>query len=147
MKEFFLKNRKAIVYGAVVVGGIWLISKIIRKRKEENELAEYMEKPHTPTSEIKQLSDESLRAIAKNLFSAMDGYGTYEDVIYSNFRKLNNEADYQALLKIFGRKKLCYGIALCTEGNLPYLLRSELSVDEVGYVNGILSNKGIKSRI
>jgi hypothetical protein len=77
----------------------------------------------------------------------MDGYGTYEDVIYSNFRKLNNEADYQALLKIFGRKKLCYGIALCTEGNLPYLLRSELSVDEVGYVNGILSNKGIKSRI
>jgi hypothetical protein len=146
MKEFLLNNRKAIVYGAVVVGGIWLISKMIRKRKEEKELAEYMAKPHTPTSEIKQLSDESLKAIAKNLLTAMNGYGTYEDVIYSNFRKLNNEADYQALVKIFGRKKLS-NFPIYVEGNLPYLLRSELSVDEVGYVNGILSNKGIKSRI
>lgn len=146
MKEFLLKNKKAIVYGAVVVGGIWLISKIIRKRKEERELAEYMKKPHTPTSEKKQLSDESLVAIAKNLLDAMIGYGTYEDVIYSNFRKLNNEADYQALLKIFGIKKLG-NFPYYAEGNLPYLLRTELSIDEVGYVNGILSSKGIKSRI
>ena len=147
MKNFLLNNRKAIVYGALVVGGIWLISKMARKRKEEKELAEYMTKPNKPSSEIKQLSDESLRAIAKNLFDAMSGNGTYEDVIYKNFRKLNNEADYQALLKIFGRKKVCGYFMFCYEGNLPYLLRSELSIDEVSYVNGILSSKGIKSRI
>ena len=147
MKEFLLKNKKQIFYGVILVGGIWAISNMLSKRKAEKAQVQYNTIPKPTEDQKKRLSQQELVSISKNLLTAMNGYGTYEQVIYDNLRKLNNEADYQALLTTFGTKKTCYGIALCTEGNLPYLLRSELSTEEIEVANSILRSRKIVGRI
>ena len=147
MKEFLLKHKKAIFYGAVAIGGIWLISNIRRQKRLAEERAKYNEMPHTPEEEKKRLSPSEIRSITKNLVTAMDGAGTYEQVIYDNLRKLNNNFDYQALLKDFGVKTISTGYLMTEKGNLPTLLRSELDTDEIEIVNAILKSKKIEARV
>jgi len=147
MKEFLLKHKKAIFYGAVALGGIWLISNISRQKRLAEERAKYNEKPHTPEEEKKRLTPAEIRSITRNLVTAMDGGGTYEQVIYDNLRKLNNNFDYQALLKDFGVKTISTGYLMTDKGNLPTLLRSELDTDEIEIVNAILKSKKIEARI
>lgn len=147
MKEILLKYKKQIFYGALILGGLYLINKMRAKRQLELEKAKYHEKPHTDADEAKRLSESQIASISKNIYDAMNGVGTYEVVIYDNLRKLNNNEDYKALLKRFGTKTLSTGYLLSERGTLPALLRAELNSDELEIVNNILASKKIKDRI
>lgn len=104
--------------------------------------------PPPPPKPKPTLSPEAINNIVKNLVKAMDGYGTDEEAIFAQFRRLKNNLDYQALKKAFGTRKISSGYYFNeTTGNLSTLLRSELSSSDIAKINNILKSKGISERV
>jgi len=73
-------------------------------------------------------------AMATTLKTAMGGWGTDEQAIYSTLNKLVTKSDYFALYKAFG---------LFDNMNLTECLNDELDSSELNNVRSILSNIGI----
>ncbi len=80
------------------------------------------------------ISDAVLRQYANQLYKAMKGPGTDEDVIYDVFGKMNTDDDVLELIMIFGTKK---------DDTLPQWIQSELTTKERERLNNILTNKFI----
>ena len=74
--------------------------------------------------------------------------GTDEDAIYSVFRKLNNNADFLALSKAWGKpNRRVYEWGIGRDMSLSQFLRYEMSDREIQKINSILTSKGIKYRV
>jgi hypothetical protein len=96
------------------------------------------------------LSQVQLMSMSTQLFVAMDGYGTDEALIYSVFEKLNNNADFAALVSAYGIKEISSGRfnpAPNFKGNLIGALSDELSASELARINQILEQKFITYRV
>lgn len=77
---------------------------------------------------------------ADKLYSAMIGFGTDEDSIYSVFRKMNTDDDVKQLIVAFGSKRIEFTIGGST---LAEWLVTELSESEMTELNNILSQRNI----
>jgi hypothetical protein len=89
---------------------------------------------------IKNASLDKMEAarIANALYAAMDGAGTDEDAIYSSFKQLINEDDFNLVYSLFGSR----------DGqDLQQWLTTELSDGERGTINEILKEKRINITI
>jgi len=117
--------------------------------------------PSTLNNEISQFAknytqtypDSNYVLLANKLFTAMYGYGTDEEAIYSVFRLMKNDLDVAKLIKAFGVRKSESSWAMpfnfAGEGDLAEWLAAELDDDEMKIVNGILmaaKNPTIKFR-
>lgn len=82
----------------------------------------------------KSYTQSQYNAFAGQLYYAMKGFGTDEEVIYSVFSKMQNDLDVIALTNAYGIR----------DGyDLQGWLRGDLSSSEMAKLNNILSNKGI----
>lgn len=117
--------------------------------------------PTTLNNEISQFAkqytqsypDSNYVLLANKLFTAMYGYGTDEEAIYSVFRLMKNDLDVAKLIKAFGVRKSESSWAMpfnmAGEGDLAEWLGAELDKDEIKIVNGIFAaakNPTIKFR-
>jgi hypothetical protein len=80
------------------------------------------------------LTNTELSAIAQSIYSSFHWYNDDEQAVYSQFRRLNNDADFTNLVRIYG-----------TRGGKDIFnqLQSSFNLDEITVVNNILSQKGI----
>jgi len=93
------------------------------------------------------LSDAQLESFSQKLAQAFADCGTTEESVYAVFKALNNEADLQALIKIYGTRPYSGCAALFEFGDsrntLPGAIESELDSAETKKVNDILKGKNI----
>ena len=96
------------------------------------------------------LSKAQMSHIANALFTAMDGYGTDEDAIIAQFRKMKNDLDFLGVSLTYGIREVSSGRFNPEpnfKGNLSSALISELSSYWIKKINEILANAKIKYRI
>lgn len=103
------------------------------------------------------MSNTQIDNIIAALVEAMNDCGTDENGVYNQFKKLNNIADVYALIKRWeiryyrvcaASSPISYIKYLFNDkafgGNLSTWLTYDLSATEIGKINKILSDKGIK---
>ena len=142
-----------------VVGGIGFISyKIYKKFKSEKDLKGAKEELASTSDTISTLQKSGqkpsldqyqLNAIANQLFTAMNGYGTDVNGVYKAFTNVKSDLDVLNLVKAYGVKKLSsgsYNPAPDLEGTLNQHLTEELNSKEMIALNNLLARKGIKYR-
>jgi hypothetical protein len=165
----YFKDLPPWAKGVVVVGtgaalyfaGLSLYRNIRRNKdiKEANkageaaqkELGELASKGINPT-----LPDSQFQALSESLVQAMNGCGTDEEMVYSVFRKIKNDADIRKLIAVFGVRyyqpcaadqPISYTKWLINEksygGGLPTWLSYDLSASEIDKINSILKTNGV----
>jgi len=122
---------KIIVIIIAIVFGIRYIRKFIKKRKNQAALNE-LDKDINVSKLTYQLSYYGIWA--KDLFNAMDGMGTNEQVIYDVFKKMQTKDDVLQLITAFGVED---------EETLTQWIVSELGDSERATLNRLLTDKNI----
>ena len=122
---------KIIVIIIAIVFGIRYIRKFIKKRKNQAALNE-LDKDINVSKLTYQLSYYGIWA--KDLFNAMDGTGTNEQVIYDVFKKMQTKDDVLQLITAFGVED---------EETLTQWIVSELGDSERAILNRLLTDKNI----
>ena len=148
---------KGIIYLVGTGGAIWgtvEVVKAIRKRKgnkgnkaEEKDIKRELDDLNSSSSTKQKLSPSSATAIANNLFSAMDGYGTDSVAVTKNLLKLQNQADWLAVRKAFGTREISSG-KLNPTPNFTGTLEGALT-DELGVIDSSVAptlNKYFKAK-
>jgi len=139
--EGILSNpKRAIAFGIIVLIVVILffvfknqitnlIQKIKTKQAENQELNEEISSGGKLT-----FTENQYILFANKLYDAMKGFGTNFDNVYYVFQQMKTKADVLKLNMVFGVR----------DGEtLSQWLHGEWSIGFVGYVNGILSKKGI----
>ncbi len=122
---------KYVIILIVVLIAIRYIKKYVKKHKNEQVVANLeqdikVNKLSYPLSYYPLWADE--------LFKAMDGMGTNEDVVFKIFGKLKTKDDVLQLITAFGVKK---------EETLTQWLVDDLSDDDRNALNRLMSDKNI----
>jgi len=91
--------------------------------------------------------DQKMLPIANNLFDAMDGYGTGNDTIETELKKIKSKQEWDSLVRAFGTRTISSGtwnfIQSDFTGGLVECLQNELDSGETARVNQILSRIGV----
>lgn len=139
MKQWFSKLSPVMQIVVIVVAiiAVWFVLKIAKNYA--GRLGQYAESvgesAALESQGVKKTYTQSqYNSMASQLYFAMKGIGTDEDVIYTVFGKMQNDLDVIALTNAYGVR----------DGyDLQGWLRGDLSSSEMGKVNTILANKGI----
>jgi hypothetical protein len=164
----YYKELPSWAKGVVVVGGLAVTyifaSQIIKKLKQDAEQKKRQGEVISAEEEYKNLIKSGVKptinvtmaeSISAAIVDASNSCGTDEKKIYSQFDKVNNDADIYLLIKTFGtRKKVrCLFSDDETAGfwsqdtppmSLSAMLHSELSTNGIATLNKKLSAKKIK---
>ena len=122
---------KIIVIIIAIAVSIRYIRKFIKKRKSQAALNE-LDKDINVSKLTYQLSYYGIWS--KDLYNAMDGAGTNEQVIYDVFKKMQTKDDVLQLITAFGVED---------EETLTQWIVSELGDSERATLNRLLSDKNI----
>lgn len=115
--------------------------------QEKEEIKEYqalIEAGKKPT-----LKKSQFNSMANVIFNAMDGYGTDEDAIVRQVKKLKNDADFLALTTAYGIREVSSGKwnpEPNYKGTLAGALQNDLSDYWISLLNKHLRSKGVKYR-
>lgn len=110
--------------------------------KEEQQIKEQGKKP--------TLSKSQMSTAANVIFNAMDGYGTDEDAIMRQMRKIKNDLDYLGISNAYGTREVSSGRFNPEpnyKGKLAGSLQNDLSDYWIGLINKHLKSKGVKYRV
>jgi hypothetical protein len=144
------QTKKYIVIGSIVAGVITAfllknaiggafknlgnrLGNIDDKKATKKELKDLEQDGVAPTHPVSWFKDK-----VSSLVAQAEGCGKYNDIIIVDImKKLNNDADYLFLKKEFGIRKwdACGVWTGWDEGNLTYLLTSELSTGNIDLIN------------
>lgn len=156
--------------GVVAIGGVLIVGvfgfKIYTDIKRKKDLKEAGKSADEADAELKNLNSKGIKPTINNtqatnfatsLSQAMNGCGTDENMIYSIFSKMKNEADVYLLIRQFGVRyytpcpasnPVSYAKYLLNDkafgGDLSTWLSYDLSSFEIKKINTILSNNKIK---
>ncbi len=122
---------KIVVVIVAVVVGYRYLKKYLKKRKNKAVLNE-LDKDINVSKLSYQLSYYGIWA--KDLFNAMDGVGTNEQVIYDVMKKMQSKDDVLQLITAYGVED---------EETLTQWIVSELSTGERDTLNRLLTDKNI----
>lgn len=159
----YYKSLPSWAKGTIIVGGAvvaFIIFKtIMNKFKENADKNSALQQKKYATDEIKNLynqgikqtlSNSQLESICQVLAQAFDGCGTDNNTVFNEFDKLQNEADMQSLLKMYGVRKYdgCNWEGDFYDKNLSLsgAISSEMNTTQIKKINSILGKKGIKFR-
>ena len=91
--------------------------------------------------------DAKMLPIANAIFDAMNGYGTGNDTIENQLKKLTTKSEWDALVRAFGTRTISSGTWNVFQddftGTLSDCLNDELDSDELDDVNEILNKIGV----
>lgn len=155
--------------GVAVVGTIAIVyftaKSFLGRVKKQAEMKANLQESTVASAELAELKRQGInptlqpsmiQSIITSLMDAMDGCGTNESRVYENFRKLNNIADLQLLIKTWGvryyrpcaaSQPVSYAKWLWDNkafgGSLSTWLNYELTSSEISKINDIFASKGI----
>ncbi len=145
------------VIAIAVVGGVGIViysiyKKIQSQRDEKGNKQENIQAKNELDNLIKigikpTYSESQYSSYANTLWSAMNGYGTDEDIIMRVFANLKNDADFVSLSAAYGTRTISSGLGNPEpnyRGTLSCALASELSNSKIKDINKSMSKKGIK---
>lgn len=145
-----MKNKKIlyISLGVGLVGAILFMANKKAKAKSSNSASGGGSNSGGSGSNAPVSKEEQLRVkkIANAIFDACNQCGTDEDVIFDNLAQLRGQADYDAVKKEFGTRKIfntCWFMSAYS-GDLEGVLKDELGSSALQKANDILSSKSIK---
>ncbi len=138
---------------AYVIYKVVLLPKKLKEGKgnrdqENNEAQEYValqESGKKPT-----LTKSQMESIANVIFNAVEGYGTDEDSIMRQIRKINNDMDFLGVSRAWGIRPVSSGRFNPEpdfKGNLSGALQNDLSDYWIKLINEHLKKKGSKYRV
>jgi hypothetical protein len=154
--------------GVVVVGGLTVsyifVSQLIGRFRQQRDSKEQLEEITGANSDLKKLAQQgiyptlskpALDAMSSAIIDAVNGCGTDNQKIISQFQKLNNDADILALVAVFGlrKKQRCIFSDDAREDffsqftppmSLTAHLQSDMNDAEIKKINNILIDRGIK---
>jgi hypothetical protein len=148
-------NTAKLLMPLLIVGGgigiIYLISRISKKKGEQNPQGNILTNPTNAPLEVSvvkpTLTDAKLRSHVNTLFKAFNGTGTDEEAIYSVFTDVKNDEDFNNLVVKFGTKKIDGGwFRSDFKGNLRSVIKNELSEAEIKFLNEILQGNGVSKQ-
>lgn len=91
--------------------------------------------------------DEKMLPIANSLFDAMNGYGTGNNTIETELKKIKSKQEWDSLVRAFGTRTISSGTWNVFQsdftGGLVECLQDELDSEETERVNQILSRIGV----
>ena len=96
------------------------------------------------------LSNSQAAVIANAIFAAMDGYGTDEQGIVNQMKKVKNNADFLKVQSKYGTREVSSGRFNPEpnyKGNLTGAMGSELSTYWTSLVNKNLKSKGVTYKV
>jgi hypothetical protein len=146
--------------GLIGIAGAYLLYKVISKAiskaqdsaddraaiKEEQLVLQELDKQG-----IKPSPNLNEKDIANALQAALGGCSEDEEAVYTQMRRLNNDADWAALKTSWGGENGKRMVAGCLYGGTEYPLTEALvnlmSQGERDVINQIFASKGMKSRI
>ena len=115
-------------------------------REEDRDVDKELDRtPEKPT-----LSPSQASVIANAIFTAMDGYGTDEDGIVNQMKKIKNNADFLLVQQKFGTRTISSGRFNPEpnyKGRLTGALGSELSSYWTKLINKNLTSKGVTYQV
>ncbi len=111
---------------------------LVQKIKDDKQLNDYMDESKQSLS----YTDQEYKSMAEQLYNAMYGPGTKNEVVKEVFEKMNNDADVYKLIMVFGKRQGWPGWGV-SEETLYEWIDNDYASD---YVNEILSRKGISVR-
>jgi hypothetical protein len=148
------------IIGLVSIAGAFLlykvISKAIQKGKENADERAAVKEEQLVLQEldkegIKPTPNLNEKDIANAIQAALGGCDEDEEAVYTQMRRLNNDADWAALKTAWGGEDGKRMIADCFYGGTEYPLTEALvnlfSQAERDVINQIFASKGMKSRI
>ncbi len=148
------------IFGLVALGGAFLLYKVISKAiakgqdnaderaaiKEEQLVLKELEKEG-----IKTTPNLNEKDIANAIQAALSGCDEDEEAVYTQIRRLNNDADWAALKTAWGGENGTRMIEGCVYGGTEYPLIEALvtlfNQAERDVINKIFADKGMKARI
>ena len=159
--------------GIVAVGGLALFGiigfTIYKKFKTNAELKSVLKESEYANDELNKLKNQGVNPTLTNsqisglinsIIDSINGCGTDEVKLYGVFNTLNNEADMQLLIKLFGvqsfepcaiESPISYSKWLWNRnligGNFTQVLNHDLKSSNKSKINSILAKKGIKYRL
>jgi hypothetical protein len=168
----YYKDLPSWAKGVVVVGGLAIVGiavySVIRKLKTDAKMRELLKESDYANDELKKLASQGIRPTLSNLQiqsmiesirDAVGGVGTDEQRIYDVFSKLNNEADLNLLIKLYGvqsfepnpfQSQISYVKWLIDNnsvgGSITRTITDELNNSELKKLNSILAKKGINHK-
>jgi hypothetical protein len=168
----YYKDLPSWAKGVVVVGGLAIVGiavySVIKKLKTDAEIKKILKESEYANDQLKKLasqgifptlSNTQIQSMIESIRDAVAGCGTDEQRIYDVFSKLNNEADLNLLIKLFGvqsyepcplESQISYIKWLADNssigGSITQILTSELNNSELSKLNSILANKGINHK-
>jgi hypothetical protein len=146
--------------GLIAIGGAYLLYKVISKAiqkgqenaderaaiKEEQQVLSNLEQGGVQVTQTLNFKD-----MANAIQSALGGCSEDEEAVYTQIRRLNNDADWGALKTAWGGENGRRLVADCFYGGTEYPLTEALvslfSQGERDVINQIFASKGMKSRI
>lgn len=91
----------------------------------------------------------NFKSMADTIYEALDGYGSSFDPIMSQFSKLQNNSDLDALYDAYGTRTVSSGrgniFVSDYTGDMFGALRADLSKTELSKINSYLLSKNIKT--
>jgi hypothetical protein len=146
--------------GLVGLTGAYLlykvISKAIKKGQENADERAAIKEEQQVLSELEQGGIQvtptlNFKDIANAIQAALGGCTEDEEAVYTQMRRLNNDADWGALKTAWGGENGKRMVEGCFYGGTEYPLTEALislfSQSERDVINQIFANKGMKSRI
>lgn len=153
---FSERGKKIAMVVGLIIGGfiVYRVTKKIIKEKDNreelqegyNELDKFNQNPST----AQKITNFQAEQYANIIFNAVNGYTTDEDAVGKVFYKLNNNADFLALSKAFGIRKISSGYLNPEpdyKATLTEAITIDFSVTEKKVLNNILAKKKIKFRV
>lgn len=153
---FSSRGKKIAIIFGVVIGG-YIIYKLVKgvvqstgERREVQEAYNELEKANQNPATAQKITNFQAEQYANTIFTAINGWATDEEAIAKVFERLFNNADFLAVSKAFGKRKISSGnwnpepdySATMTEA-----LHIDLDYTERARLNKILVKKSIKYRI
>jgi hypothetical protein len=137
---------KGIILIIIVLLVSWIIYKFYKNIKPksdeekavENEKDQLVKKGQKPT-----FGQSTYQGYADRIQTENMSFNTDEEAIYGIFKTFKNDLDVILLIQAFGQKRPYLETA---EKSLPGFLAADLNRNEIGEINKILQQKGIKYR-
>lgn len=137
---------KGVILIIIVLLISWIIYKFYKNIKPksdeekavENEKDQLVKKGQKPT-----FGQSTYQGYADRIQTENMSFNTDEEAIYGIFKTFKNDLDVVLLIQAFGQRR---PFAETQEKSLPGFLAADLNKNEIGEINKILQQKGIKYR-
>jgi hypothetical protein len=135
----------------VIVIVIWIARNALKGFVEgaENAIQNVSEEQALNNAGIKATyTNSQYKSMADILYSAMDGYGTDDELVYKQFAKLKNDVDFVRLDDAFGVREATDNLfGLYEPLDLRGWVKDDLSESQIKTLNSKLKSQGITKRI